>query len=407
MRSAFAFACLALVAVAPAFAQDSKTDWPSFGGPTHDWISAETGWKPWTAAPKTLWKASVGKGYSAVSVADGKAYTLGNENDTDTVWCFDATTGKEVWKQSYPCPAEKQYPGPRSTPTVDGKFVYTLSRMGNLCCFDTSAGGKPVWNKSAKDFGCEPPKSGWGFACSPVVVDKWVIADFGTVVAFDKATGAVVWKAELGKVGFSTPKVFGTGADRGLAVFNAAGLSILNLADGKVLGSFPWKTQYEINAAEPVVFEDKGKTLAFISSGYGSGCALLDISKGAPTVVWQNKNMKNHFATSVLYKDYLYGIDGQVSKKAPLICMSVADGTVKWKQDGIGSGGVMEADGKLIVLGEGGDLKIVDAASDKYTELATAELGKGTWWNMPVLSGAKIFCRSLEGDLVCVDVSGK
>src|SRR5712672_1496468 len=124
-------------------------DWPRWRGPDLNGISKETGWSTsWPQeGPKQLWKAAVGIGFSSVAVANGRVYTLGNKNETDTAWCFDAETGREIWKHSYSCPLDPTYyeGGPGSTPTVDGGKVYTLSKHGQLFCFD-AASGKVLWD---------------------------------------------------------------------------------------------------------------------------------------------------------------------------------------------------------------------------------------------------------------------
>src|SRR5690606_14448176 len=114
------------------------SDWYRWRGPDLNGISKETDWlAQWPAeGPKQLWKANVGTGFSSVSVSEGRVYTMGNENDTDTVYCLDAKTGKEIWKHSYPCPLDPNVyeGGPNATPILDGKNVFTLSRKGDLFC---------------------------------------------------------------------------------------------------------------------------------------------------------------------------------------------------------------------------------------------------------------------------------
>src|SRR5688572_2957474 len=126
-------------------------DWPRWRGPDLNGVSRETGWTTsWPKeGPKQLWKAEVGIGFSGVTVAEGRVFTMGNENETDTVFCFDEKSGKLVWKHSYPCPLDPKYyeGGPGASPTVDGARVFTLSKRGHLFCFDAGT-GKVVWQKN-------------------------------------------------------------------------------------------------------------------------------------------------------------------------------------------------------------------------------------------------------------------
>ena len=129
-------------------------DWHRWRGPDLNGISKETGWSAtWPAeGPKHLWKASVGTGFSSSSVANGRAYTMGNRNGKESVHCFDAATGAEIWKHTYDCDIDPRYydGGPSATPTVDVDKVYTLSRKGHLFCFD-AASGKIAWERPVNE----------------------------------------------------------------------------------------------------------------------------------------------------------------------------------------------------------------------------------------------------------------
>lgn len=379
-------------------------DWANWRGPKGDGVSSESGWTTkWPrGGPKRLWRAKVGVGYSAISVAGGRAYTLGNSGGKDTVFCFDAASGEVLWKYSYACPSGKSYRGPRSTPTVDGKRVYTTSREGDLLCL-TADKGKRIWRKQLrKTYGVRPGK--WAMAGSLVIVGGKVIVDVGIVLAFNKKSGKLLWKSKKAKAAYSTPAVFSRGTRRLLASFNASSLAILDLKNGRLLMTHPWKTPNGINIATPIVFDGK----VFLSSGYKTGCTLVDISGKKAKELWRNKNMSNHCNSSVLYKGYLYGFNGNVGGGGALVCLELKTGEVKWSHKGLGTGSLMIADGKLVVLGERGDLLVAAASPEKFDVIAGA--GKvlgGICWTMPVLSGGRIYCRNAGGDVVCVDVSGK
>jgi outer membrane protein assembly factor BamB len=176
----------------------------------------------------------------------------------------------------------------------------------------------------------------------------------------------------------------------------------LNPATGKVMWKFPWKTSYDINAADAII---AGETI-FISSGYNKGCALIKVSGGDATEVWQNKNMRNQINCSVLFEGHIYGFDGQVGGGGKLTCIDLATGEKKWSQSGMETGSLMVADGKMIILGESGKLVIAEASPDAFKELASAEILIGKCWTVPVLANGRIYARNAAGQLVCVDVSG-
>ena len=213
-----------------------------------------------------------------MAVEAGRLYTMGNNDNTDVVFCLDAATGTEIWQHTYPQSlALRQFEGgPAGTPTVDGDKVYTLSHEGDLFCLAASD-GKVLWRKNLPmDFDGSRPR--WGYAGPPLVDGNLVIVDSGGVgastVALDKATGALKWKAGDDGAGYSSPVAFNLAGSRCVAVFKADALVGLNAADGQELWRFPWKTAYDINAATPLVLSDK----IFITSGNATGCALLQVS---------------------------------------------------------------------------------------------------------------------------------
>ena len=393
-----------------SFAEDASNapDWYQWRGPNRDGISSEKGWlSVWPEeGPKVLWKTSVGVGYSTVSVSNGRVYTMGNSEKTDTIYCLDENTGAEIWKHSYRCVTESGgHPGPASTPTVDGKYVYTLSREGHLFCIDADS-GKVIWSKHVKkDFGAKSPE--WDYSSSPLILSKMIIVDVGITLALDKATGNLIWKTkDYGDAwrnksyggGYSSPFAFHLNGLQRLAVFNSSGLVILNPENGQELALHPWKTSYNVNAVTPIVSDDK----IFISSGYNVGCALVQFSGDKLDVVWQSKNMKNHFNSCVLWEGHLYGFD-----ETTLKCLDFQTGDVKWKQRGLGKGSLMLADSKLIMMGDKGDLAIAAASPESFREISRTKVLSGLCWTVPVLSGGKLYCRNHEGDLVCLDVSGQ
>jgi outer membrane protein assembly factor BamB len=382
-----------------AGAAGAAGNWFQWRGPNRDGVSTETDFlTTWPAeGPKILWKAAIGNGFSAVSVADGRAYTMGAVSGQDTIWCFDAESGKEIWKS----PVGRADGEPCATPAISDGKVYGLTRSGTLVCV-SAADGKPVWSKSApKDF--KSPKPGWAFCCSPLVLGKAVIYDIGgdgnSTVALDKATGEILWKSGNGTASYGSPVPFQSGGRTLLALFKANGLVVIDAAAGAPVASFDWRTQHDVNAATPIVSGDK----IFISSGYGHGCALVKLEGGKLSKVYENKEMMNQYTSCVLRDGYLYGI----SDGGNLRCLEMETGKVKWSQGGMGAGAVMLAGDKLIVMADGGTLAIVEAKPDGFKQLATAKVLSDQCWTMPVLAGGRIYCRNTPGTLVCVDVRGK
>ncbi len=381
-------------------------DWPNWRGPNHDGISSETGWNAhWQDdEPKVLWEASLGAGFASMAVSSGKVYAMGNIDDKDILYCFDAATGEEIWKKSYDCLLyDKNHEGgPCATPTVDGDAIYTFSKDGDALRFKAST-GEIVWHINLnKEFGFKHPT--WYFSGSPLVVDDLIILNAGSSgVALKKEDGSIVWQSGRSESGYATGVPFTFGNQKIVVLPVSREIVAVNPETGDVIWRLPWKTSYDINAAEPIFSDD----LMFISSGYNHGCALLKIDGSNVTEIWQNKNMRNQINSSVLWEGYVYGFDGQVGGGGKLKCIDFKTGQTKWSQGGMGTGSLMLADGKLIILSEKGKLVIAEASPDGYKELSSKQILRGKCWTVPVLANGRIYARNADGHLVCVDVSGK
>lgn len=369
-------------------------EWPHWRGPNYDGISKETAWDPAAVtAKKVAWEAQVGAGYSTVAVSNGKVYTAGNfDKITDAVTCLDAASGKQVWRHEYPEPlAPKYYSGGCSgTPTVaDGK-VYFASKSGKVFCLNADT-GKVVWNK---EFGLKVPT--WGFASSALIHGKAAIFNAGKAgVAYDKETGAVLWTSADSECGYATPVPYEQNGKKCLALFAKDTLTAVNADTGKMLWSYPWQTEHDINASDPIILGSQ----AFITSGYGHGCAVIDFSGAEPKKVWENKNMCSQISGPVLIGGYLYGFDDK-----RLICLDWKTGEAKWNEKSPKKGALMAAGDKLIVIGESGRLAIAEATPTAYKEIAAAQVVSGHCWAMPILADGRIYVRDADGHLVCLDV---
>lgn len=395
-----------ILLLAPAMVTlTTAADWPHWRGPDRNGISKETGWRSeWPAdGPPVAWKADVGTGFASFSVADGRVYTTGHASDKDTVYCFDAASGKAIWKHTYDAElGDKYYEGGTSaTPTVAGGQVFHLSRWGDAMCLD-AATGKVVWSKNLAEE-TSAPVPDWGFAGSPAVLGDTVLLSMGQHgLAVSRNKGDVLWKSGEKPAGYSTPVPFSSGGTRGAIFSSDKAWFGVDVANGKVLWEFPWNTRYGVNAADPVLAAD-GQI--FVASGYSRGCALLQISDGKPAKLWENKAMRSQFNSCVLIDGHLYGPDGNDSEKASLKCIELKSGEVKWEKKGFSVGGVTAADGKLIALSGQGELFIAPASPEKFAPISEAQVLGGKCWTTPVLANGRIYCRNAAGDVVCLNVA--
>jgi outer membrane protein assembly factor BamB len=390
-------------------ATSSSSDWPQWLGPNRNGISAEIGLlKSWPATgPKILWRIRLGEGYSGVSIFQGRAYTLFSQGEDEFVVCLDAATGKEIWRvRSDSTFKDVNGNGPRSTPTVNNEVVYALSARGKLCALQI-ASGKKLWGHDLKkEFKSSGP-SDKGFSTSPLIEGNLLLVEAGggggnAFIAFDKQSGAVIWKVESDNAAFASPIAITVNGVRQIVFFSAAGAIAISPADGKVFWRLPWKTEGNVNAATPLFIPpDK----IFISSGYGVGAILLRIKTGNASArvkeIWKSKVMQSKYTSSILQGDYLYGFDGGMLK-----CIEVNTGAEKWARRGFGFGTLIYADDHLIVLGDKGKLALVEASPSGYKEKAIAEILNGTCITVPALAGGKLYLRNAK-EMICLDVRGE
>jgi len=284
---------------------------------------------------------------------------------------------------------------------VDADRVYTLSKEGHLFCLDRKSGEVRWQLELQKEFDVKMPE--WGYSGSPLVIGKMLIVDAGPLVAVDKTTGKPIWQTDIYRAGYGSPVRFERNGRTLIAHLNNDVLIVVKAEDGAIVASAPFETQFVTTSSTPIV---DGNTI-FISSGYNRGCILFELAGSELKPIYENKKMRNHMNTCVLWEGHLYGIDGNSHdrRNCSVVCLEKATGEQKWKERDLGCGSVMLADGKLIILSDEGELVVAPASPDKFEPVARAKVLDGKCWTVPVLSRGKIYCRNAAGDLVCVDVS--
>jgi outer membrane protein assembly factor BamB len=386
----------------PAFFRSARADWTQWRGPNHDGVSKETAWNAqWQGEPKRLWSAKVGEGFSSMTVAQGRLYTLGRAGKTETVHCLDANSGRVLWTHGWPSQFKAKYyeGGTSSTPVVDGNAVYVFGQSGELVAL-TAAAGKVLWQKNLADE--LRLKSGtWGFAGSPLVDGERLILNAGTHgTTVNKATGKVLWQSGTSETGYATPVPFSSGGRALAALMGKEHVFAVERATGKLAWKHPWKTNYDVNAADPILLN--GQML--ISSGYGHGAALLALSNSGATEVWQNTKLRSQMNPGIALGGYVYAFDGHSDSKPALVCLNIATGQPTWRQEGLGLGTVIGAGGKLIILSEKGELITAEANPRAFTPISRAQVLGGKCWTVPTLANGLLYARNWKGDLVCLDL---
>lgn len=390
-------------------------DWPQWRGPNRDGLSSEAGLlKQWPqAGPALLWRATgLGEGYASVAIAGDRIYTTGDKAGVCYVHGLNRADGALLWSTAIGragAPGWGNFAGPRGTPTVDGDMLYVMGQYGELACLRTSDGAK-VWEKHmVKDFGGELPE--WGYSESVLVDGDQVVCtpggSKGAVVALDKRTGKLLWQTK----DFTDPAHYSS-----LVCAEIAGAKqYVQLTAESVAGVAPngellWRAERRGRTAvvpTPIV---KGNHV-YVTSGYGVGCNLFEISRAGGTFrarrVYAERSMANHHGGAVRVGDHVYGY----CDARGWVCQEMATGELKWaEKQQIGKGSLVYADGRLYLRAEDdGIVGLIEATPDGYTEtgrFVQPGFGKPKTWPHPVVAGKKLYLRD-QDQLLCYDVQSR
>ena len=381
-------------------------DWPQWRGPLRDGISTETDLlKEWpTGGPGLVWKTTgLGDGYASVAVTGGRIYTQGQFGSRQAVMAFDEATGEKLWETDN----GKRYnnrrgSGPRGTPTVDHGTVYALGSNGSLISLDAS-GGDTLWTTNLlQRFNAR--NINWGLSESPLIDGNRIIVNAGgsgaSVVALDRNNGNVIWKSQSDEAGYSSAVTAEFAGVRFYALLTGEGAMAVRADNGKLLWRYDRVSNSTANVATPIVHDGH----VFVSSDYGTGCALLKLVSTGGGIdaeeVYFNRDMRNHYATAVLIGDYLYGYSGRT-----LTCMNFKTGQVAWKDRSVGKGQVISAAGQLYLLSEDGVVGLAEATPEGYREKSRFSIGRGDYptWTLPVIANGHLYLRD-QDTLYCYNI---
>jgi outer membrane protein assembly factor BamB len=376
---------------APA-AMENGADWPGFRGPDRNGIIPAvrivTDWS--TAPPLELWRRPIGPGWSSFAVHGGLLYTQEQRGDDEIVACYKVSTGEPLWRHRDAARfwESNAGAGPRGTPTLSAGRVYTFGATGILNVLD-ARDGAVVWSRNAaSDADAKLPV--WGFSGSPLVVnDVVIVAASGALVAYDLASGEPRWFGPAGGEGYSSPHLLTIDGVAQILQLSGAGVTGVAPADGTLLWEHSWPG-YPI--VQPALTAD-GDVL--ISAGEGTGIRRIAVAHGPGgwTIEerWTSLRLKPYYSDFVVHDGHAFGFDGSI-----LACIDVKDGKRKWKGGRYGAGQlVLLADQDLLlVLSEQGELALVAAVPDQFTELARFAAIEGKTWNHPVLVGDILLVRN-------------
>ena len=399
---------LLVVAIAgPALAQDA--DWPQWLGPGRDGRYAgpelSAAWPD--GGPPELWRRSVGEGFAGPAVAGGRLLLFHRLDGREVLEALDAASGDPLWRHDAPTAYRDDFgfdEGPRAVPVVAGGRVFTFGAQGRLSAVSLETGA-PLWEvDTAERFGVR--KGFFGAAGSPVVEGDRVITNVGGddagIVAFDAASGDILWTATSHEASYSSGVAADVGGER-LAVFlTREGLVGLDPATGAVRFEQRWRSRLgaSVNAATPLVIGD----LIFASASYGTGAAVFEAGGPELAALWSSDDaLSNHYATSVHRDGYLYGFHGRQEYGPSFRAVELRTGAVQWSKDRFMAGSVTLAGDRLVIMRETGELVIAAATPDAFTPLARAQVLPPVVRAFPALADGRLYVRN--GDtLVCVDL---
>ena len=434
--STFVAATHSALTLSPVTPEDS----PAYRGANRDGIvTGPQICTSWPSAPKPLWTQPVGGGYASMAVVGDLLVTIEQRDDNEAIFCYQASTGRELWIYQYPAKFWEAMggPGPRSTPTIDGDLVFAQGAEGELVCLELATGQKK-WSKNLlTEF--KLSNTAWGITPSPLVIEQRVIANAGGrrgngLAAFDRLTGELLWsgeglkpssapvvevsstndtpvvdevghqvveEAKRNRPGYSSSTLVTIQGVPQILSFDGTGLRGSVPETGQVLWFHPHENTAAVNAAQPILFDD-GRI--FITCSYGIGSAMVQVSKSGDAwsvnKLWENFNMRSKFASPVLFEGYLYGLDEGI-----LVCLDSQTGDRKWKKGRYNHGQLMLTNGVLVVLTEDGRCVFVKPSPERLEELGEFPALSDDYktWNPPALVRGKLFVRN-HHDMACYDL---
>jgi outer membrane protein assembly factor BamB len=389
-------AAAAAVPPAPiATTSEKKAGWPGFRGPERDniihGVRIETNWSQ--SPPVELWRQPIGPAWSSFAVNGNHIYTQEQRGDDEIVSCYHLTTGTPVWMHSDSARfwESNAGAGPRGTPTLSNGRVYTFGATGILNALD-ARDGSAVWSRNAAS-DTKEKIPGWGFASSPLVVgDLVIVATAGVLAAYELDTGKPRWIGPTGGWGYSSPHLATIDGVAQILLLNGEGAISVAPADGALLWKHGWKTD---GIVQPAVIAGGDVLIGSGSGGVEVGMRRIAVAHGPEgwrvEERWTTNGLKPYFNDFVVHKGHAFGFDGSI-----LSCIDLTDGKRKWKGGRYGAGQmVLLADQDLLlVLSEQGELALVAATTEQFTELARFPAIKGKTWNHPVLVGDILLVRN-------------
>ena len=394
-----------------ALNETTDDDFPQFLGPQRSGsVDRVVLARDWTTPPRRLWKQPIGAGHSAFAVVNGYAVTLEQRGENELLTCYDLKTGDLKWSDAVAARHRTAFggTGPRSTPTIYEGNVYAIGATGNFRCVDGATGHR-LWEKNLRQE-CEVSEDeeakaiAWGRAGSPLIVDHLVIVPGGgpangkriSLLAYDKDSGERVWQGGDDQIGYASPSVVRLGGVRQILIVNEASISSHDPASGAMLWAHNWPgtSNMSANASQAIAV---GDDRVFVSKGYTGGAELFHVARDdaghwSTKSIWQNKKVvQTKFCNVVIHDGFVYGLSDGV-----LECVELDTGKRRWKQGHYGHGQILKVSDLLLVVGESGEVTLVELSPEGHHPLGSFQAIEGQTWNNPSLYGRYLLVRNSE-----------
>lgn len=387
----------------------SATDWPEFRGSARDGrvrgVTFPTDWE--TSPPRELWRREVGPGWSSFTVIGETIFTQEQRGEQEVVAAYRAQTGDPIWLNEVASRFSETVggPGPRATPTYHEGKLYTQGADGKIQCIDAS-NGEAIWVRDLTvDTPAKPPA--WGFSSSPLVVGNVVITYAGagkgkSVVAYRRADGEIAWTAGKGTHSYSSPQLSTFDGVPQVLMLSNFGLLAFSPEDGSQLWQHEWDLGPQPNRViQPLVVDNDVLIGTFLGLGTRRITVTHEDNTWNTTEQWTSRHMKPYFNDFVEHQGYLYGFDNEI-----FACINLEDGKKQWKRGRYGHGQVLlvEDMNTLLILGEKGELVLLEANPNKHVELTKLQALDAKTWNHPVIAGNLLFLRN-GVEAVCYELN--
>ena len=364
--------------------------------------------------PEIVWERNVGSAWSSFAIADSVCITQEQRAEYESVVCYDLKTGEQLWEHGNAIKFGESVAGygPRATPTIDGELVFCFGASGILDCLEVAT-GELVWSRDVlKENGIK--NRNFGMTGSPLVELQRVIVSPGgegkALICYSRADGEEVWSSGSHNASYSSPHLAEICAVRSVICLNGDAVVAHRFSDGKPLFQIPWTNNDDEknNVCQPVVWKvgNDGLTRIFISSSYGRGSAVFEISvhegdDWQVSKIWHNKNLKSKFSSVVVHEQYVYGLDHGI-----LTCLSLETGERMWKAGRYGHGQFIRLGDKLIIQSEKGFVAQVECNPEGFKELNRFDALSDRTWNHPASDGNYLLVRN-DRKAICYSIETK